>query len=97
MDIVVVYDIAGTNEPEGAARLRQLSDICASWGQRVQCSVFECRVTQVGFVALQDAIKTTINPKLDSVLIYRMTGDLRDNKTSLGVQTDHTLGDPWVL
>lgn len=97
MDIVVVYDIAGTDDPAGAARLRNLSDVCSAYGHRVQHSVFECRVSPASFVSLQDEISRTIDHTQDNVILYRIVGDMQPNRTSLGVDTEHALGETWVL
>ena len=43
MDILVTYDIADT-EGVGASRLKCIAQVCEKYGQRVQFSVFECRL-----------------------------------------------------
>ena len=44
MDILVTYDIADT-EGGGASRLKRIAEVCGKYGQRVQLSVFECRLS----------------------------------------------------
>ena len=51
MDILVAYDIADT-EGSGALRLRRIADVCEKYGERVQLSVFECRVSPDRFAHL---------------------------------------------
>ncbi|WXJ88925.1 CRISPR-associated endoribonuclease Cas2 [Moorella thermoacetica] len=46
MDIIVAYDV-NMESKEGQARLRKVATICKNFGQRVQYSLFECRVTPV--------------------------------------------------
>ena len=41
MLVVVSYDV-NTEDAAGRRRLRRISKLCTSWGQRVQFSVFEC-------------------------------------------------------
>lgn len=43
MYVLVSYDVS-TSDLSGASRLRRVSKICLRYGQRVQCSVFECMV-----------------------------------------------------
>jgi CRISPR-associated protein Cas2 len=61
MELLVVYDI-NTTTPEGERRLRTVAKICEGYGQRVQKSVFECRLDRSGLLRLTDQLKRTINP-----------------------------------
>ena len=45
MEVLVCYDEA-TETRAGQRRLRRVAEICLGYGQRVQKSVFECRVTE---------------------------------------------------
>ena len=96
MDILVSYDIANT-ETTGASRLRRIADICAKYGQRVQLSVFECRVSRTRLARLLGEIQDIIDDELDSVLIYRFAGEIDDATVRLGRNADHQLGKPWLL
>ncbi len=73
MDILVTYDV-NTQDKEGRARLRRVAKICEGWGQRVQLSVFECRVTDVEMERMKQRLVKTINHDLDSLRIYRLPG-----------------------
>lgn len=59
MLILVTYDVS-TETSAGRRRLRQTAKICLNYGQRVQKSVFECKVNQAGFEALQRRLLTII-------------------------------------
>ena len=61
MDILIAYDIADTDGP-GSIRLRRIADICQRYGERVQLSVFECRLTSDTYTRLLGEIQDTINP-----------------------------------
>ncbi|MGH8042248.1 MAG: CRISPR-associated endonuclease Cas2, partial [Rudaea sp.] len=52
MLVIVCYDVS-TETREGRRRLRRVAKACESVGQRVQKSVFECRVEQLQFEALE--------------------------------------------
>ncbi|HRU78710.1 MAG TPA: CRISPR-associated endonuclease Cas2, partial [Rectinema sp.] len=43
MFVLVSYDVSITT-PGGKRRLRRVAKTCLNFGQRVQCSVFECVV-----------------------------------------------------
>ena len=96
MDILVAYDIADT-DGSGALRLRRIADVCEKYGERVQLSVFECRVSPDRFAHLIGEIQDAINPKRDSVVIYRFAGEIQEARTTLGRKRSHELGEPWVL
>jgi len=96
MDVLVTYDIANT-ETSGARRLRRIADVCSSYGQRVQFSVFECRVGAERFERFMGEIEDVIDPKQDSVVIYRFPGVLRESRVDLGRPANRELGEPWML
>ncbi|MDE2792031.1 MAG: CRISPR-associated endonuclease Cas2 [Paracoccaceae bacterium] len=96
MDILVTYDIADT-DGAGAARLRRIADICGKYGQRVQFSVFECRLSATRMARMKGEIEDAIDSDHDSVIIYRFPGRIQDSTTRLGQECTHKLGQPWVL
>ena len=96
MDILVSYDIADT-EGAGAARLRRLAGICEKYGQRVQYSVFECRLSSTRMARMVAEIEDVIDRRRDSVIIYRFAGRIQDCTTRLGRTSRHELGKPWIL
>lgn len=96
MDVLVVYDIADTDGP-GSLRLRRIADVCEKYGERVQISVFECRVSPERFGRLVGDLQDVINPERDSVVVYRFAGPIENARTMLGRPRTHELGEPWVL
>ena len=73
MDILVAYDV-DTTAAEGEARLRKVATICKNVGQRVQKSVFECRVSQARLEELEARLLKVIDMKKDSLRIYVLHG-----------------------
>ena len=73
MMVLVTYDV-DTTTPQGRTRLRQVAKQCVNFGQRVQCSVFECVVDPVQFATLRHRLEAIINPDSDS-LRYYLLGD----------------------
>ena len=69
IDILVVYDVQ-TTTPKGKRRLRKVAQLCKNYGQRVQFSVFECRVTQAQMESLEAESLKTLDVSQDSLRIY---------------------------
>ena len=51
-------------------RLRRSTQVCLNFGQRVQLSVFECKVREADLVRLRRALLEEINPHEDSLRLY---------------------------
>ncbi|MDN5753459.1 MAG: CRISPR-associated endonuclease Cas2 [Nitrosospira sp.] len=72
MLIIVTYDVS-TETREGSKRLRRIAKVCEGIGQRVQKSVFECRVDLMQYEELERRLLAEIEQKEDSLRIYRLT------------------------
>ena len=96
MDVLVTYDIADT-ETTGAARLRRIADACGKYGQRVQFSVFECRLSAARLARLIGEVEDIIDIRRDSVIVYRFAGRIEDATLRIGRGHSHQLGQPWVV
>ena len=96
MDLVISYDIA-TATPAGERRLLEVARLCEQFGVRVQKSVFEARLGEAQIQRLTDAIQDLIDPRADTVVIYRVPGDLADARTTFGRAVGRRHGAPWVL
>ena len=92
MDVLVTYDIADT-ETTGASG----ADVCEKYGQRVQFSVFECRLSKARLARLVGEVEDIIDRERDSVLVYRFPGGIEAATLRLGRCQTHALGKPWVL
>lgn len=71
MLIIVCYDVS-TETTSGRRRLRRVAKVCESTGQRVQKSVFECRVTLAEFELLERRLLAEIEPTQDCLRLYRL-------------------------
>ncbi len=74
MFVLVTYDVS-TLTKEGRRRLRKVAQACLNFGQRVQLSVFECRVRETDLVRLRQALLEEINPDEDSLRLYFLGED----------------------
>lgn len=71
MYILITYDVS-TLTPAGKSRLRRVAKACLDYGQRVQNSVFECKVDPAQLVALKTRLLDIIDPGTDSVRFYHL-------------------------
>ena len=83
MMILVTYDVS-TETPQGRRRLRRVAKVCKNYGQRVQKSVFECKVDQAGVEALQRQLRKEIDEQEDNLRFYRLTEPLDRNILEFG-------------
>lgn len=72
MLIIVTYDVS-TETREGRRRLRRVAKVCEGIGQRVQKSVFECKVDQMRYEELERRLLAEIDEKEDNLRLYRLT------------------------
>lgn len=72
MLIIVTYDVS-TETREGRRRLRRVAKICEGIGQRVQKSVFECRIDLMQYEDLERRLLAEIEQKEDNLRLYRLT------------------------
>ncbi len=72
MLVIVSYDVS-TETAAGRKRLRRVAKVCESTGQRVQKSVFECKVDSAQYEALERRLLAEIKLDEDSLRFYRLT------------------------
>ena len=71
MLVIVCYDV-NTETREGRRRLRRVAKTCESRGQRVQKSVFECRLDRAELEDLERRLLAIIDLKTDCLRLYRL-------------------------
>ena len=96
MDVLVSYDIADT-QGKGARRLRRIAHVCEKYGERVQFSVFECRLSPSRLERMLGELQDVIDSNLDSVIVYRIRGKIEEARMHFGRARSRELGDPWVI
>ena len=69
MHLLVTYDVS-TIDRAGQRRLRRVARACLDHGQRVQNSVFECKVDWAQFTAFKAQLLGLIDPASDSLRFY---------------------------
>ena len=71
MMIVVCYDVS-TETAAGRKRLRRVAKVCEGMGQRVQKSVFECRLNLMQYEELERRLLKEIDQSQDNLRLYRL-------------------------
>ncbi|MDP3614050.1 MAG: CRISPR-associated endonuclease Cas2, partial [Rubrivivax sp.] len=71
MLVIVCYDV-NTETREGRRRLRRVAKVCEGTGQRVQKSVFECRIDLMQMEALEARLLAAVNLEQDCLRLYRL-------------------------
>lgn len=78
MLVLITYDV-NTSDAAGRKRLRRIAKQCVNYGQRVQCSVFECLLDAAQYRSLQAKLCEIMDPEKDSLRFYQL-GDRYKNK-----------------
>lgn len=96
MLILVSYDVS-TETAAGRKRLRRVAKVCLDYGQRVQKSVFECRVDQALMETLKHELLAEIDENEDSLRIYRIVEPLKKNLMEFGKFKAVDFESPLIL
>mgnify|MGYP001545267724 CR=1 FL=1 len=69
MLVLITYDV-NTEDASGKKRLRQIAKQCVNYGQRVQCSVFECLLDSAQCKRLKAKLFSIMDTEKDSLRFY---------------------------
>ena len=96
MLVIVSYDVS-TTTGAGRRRLRQVSKACVNFGQRVQCSVFECVVEPEQWVRLKNQLETIIDENTDSLRYYYLGSNWKHRVEHIGAKPSTDLDEPLIV
>ncbi|WP_460193638.1 CRISPR-associated endonuclease Cas2 [Thermosynechococcus sp. FA-CM-4201] len=96
MDILVSYDV-NTETKAGRKRLRRVATICKNYGQRVQLSVFECRVNEAQYETLRAQLLKVISKETDSLRFYRLMSPREKYVEAFGLDHYVDFDEPLIL
>jgi CRISPR-associated protein Cas2 len=96
MEILVTYDVA-TDTPAGQRRLRRVAQACEAFGQRVQKSVFECKLSPADLERLRHRLAAIIDKEQDSLRFYRLPEPRETYLETMGRGLAFDLHKPLVL
>ena len=77
--------------------MRKVSKVCQDYGQRVQNSVFECRLTEAQFVIVKNKIENIINLELDSVRFYFLGNNWPNRIEMIGKKDNIDLDEELII
>lgn len=83
MLILVAYDVS-TETSAGRRRLRRVGKICQNYGQRVQKSVFECKVDNTTYEILEKRLLDEIDSSEDNLRLYRLSEPMEEHVKEFG-------------
>lgn len=96
MMVLITYDVDTISET-GEKRLRKVAKLCRDYGQRVQNSVFECRLTEAQFVILKNKISSIIDNELDNVRFYLLGNNWNRRIETIGKNNLVDLDEELVI
>lgn len=83
MLILVTYDVS-TETSAGRRRLRRVAKACQNYGQRVQKSVFECKVDKKTYELLEKELLDEISLSEDNLRLYRLSEPATEHVKEFG-------------
>lgn len=96
MVILITYDVS-TSSDGGAKRLRHVAKACLDYGQRVQNSVFECKMNTAQFVVLKQRLLNIIDPKCDSLRFYNLGREWKRRVEHHGAKASFDIDGPLII
>ena len=96
MDIIVAYDV-DTTDKAGQRRLRRVALTCQDFGQRVQYSLFECRVSEAQLEVLIQRLLGEIDADKDSLRIYILHLGRDKSLRQFGKDRYRDFEDPLII
>lgn len=94
--VLVSYDVMVTS-PGGQRRLRKVAKACTNYGQRVQCSVFECVVDPAQWVQLKHQLEGIIDKDADSLRYYYLGANWKPKVEHVGAKPSLDMDDPLIV
>lgn len=96
MMVVVSYDI-NTESKSGQRRLRHVAKICLDYGQRVQNSVFECKVNSMQLELMKERLLDEIDDSQDSLYFFNLGKNYKNRIKSYGIKDVINLESPVIF
>ncbi|PIU58443.1 MAG: CRISPR-associated endonuclease Cas2 [Deltaproteobacteria bacterium CG07_land_8_20_14_0_80_38_7] len=96
MMVLVSYDVMTISEG-GKKRLRHVAKECKNFGQRVQCSVFECNVDPAQWTVLRSKLIKIVDKEKDSLRFYFLGANWRRRIEHIGAKEIMDLEGPLVI
>lgn len=96
MHVLITYDVK-TSDEHGPRRLRRVAKACSDWGQRVQHSVFECKLNPAQYVELKARLTGLIDVQVDSLRFYNLGAHWHGRVEKVGVDRSTDPDSPLIV
>lgn len=96
MLVLITYDV-NTETAAGKKRLRQIAKQCVNYGQRVQNSVFECKLDPAQCKLLQSRLLGIMDPGKDSLRFYYLGSNYENKIEHFGCKETYLPDDPLII
>ena len=96
MLVLITYDI-NTEDAAGRKRLRQIAKQCVNYGQRVQCSVFECLLDAAQCRSLQAKLCSIMDMEKDSLRFYNLGDRYQTRIEHFGAKPGYDPSETLIL
>lgn len=96
MLVLITYDV-NTQDAAGRKRLRQIAKQCVNYGQRVQNSVFECKLDAAQYRALQAKLCKIMDKSQDSLRFYNLGNNYATRIEHFGAKPTYDPEDAMIV
>ena len=96
MLVVITYDV-NTEDAGGRRRLRQIAKQCVNYGQRVQCSVFECLLDAAQCRLLQHKLCSIMDEERDCLRFYYLGKQYEKKIEHFGCKASYRPEEPIII
>ena len=96
MLVLITYDV-NTEDSAGRKRLRQIAKQCVNYGQRVQCSVFECILDAAQLRTLEAKLCSIMDPEKDSLRFYQLGNHYERKVKHFGAKPTYAPEEPMLI
>ena len=96
MLVLITYDV-NTEDAAGRRRLRQIAKQCVNYGQRVQCSVFECLLDAAQCRSLQAKLCSIMDEEKDSLRFYNLGSSYENKIKHIGARPSFDVTDTLIV
>lgn len=96
MLVLITYDV-NTEDAAGRRRLRRIAKQCVNYGQRVQCSVFECLLDAAQCKQLQAKLLAIMDKEKDSLRFYYLGQRYENRIEHFGCKATYLPEEPLIL
>jgi len=90
MMVLITYDV-NTETGSGKKRLRKVAKQCVNYGQRVQDSVFECKIDPAKYVEVKASLLKLIDEEKDSLRFYYLGSNYKNKIEHFGSKPSYDI------